>query len=129
MKTERANFVLTLIVFSAFVVGKTYAAQSRNAGGVVADTPPGTQIVRNIVYSHVADRQLLLDLYLPAKRSAQLAVIIWVHGRSWCGGTEGSSGLVRSMLERGYAVVDVGYRFSGEANFPTQIEGCKAGLL
>ena len=32
------------------------------------------------------------------------------------------------MLERGYAVVDVGYRLSGEAIFPAQVEDCKAAV-
>jgi acetyl esterase/lipase len=32
------------------------------------------------------------------------------------------------MLERGYAVVDVGYRLSGEAIFPAQVEDCKAAI-
>ena len=32
------------------------------------------------------------------------------------------------MLDRGYAVVDVGYRLSGEAIFPAQVEDCKAAV-
>jgi len=32
------------------------------------------------------------------------------------------------MLNRGYAVVDVGYRLSGEAIFPAQVEDCKAAV-
>ncbi|MHC4511401.1 MAG: alpha/beta hydrolase fold domain-containing protein, partial [Planctomycetota bacterium] len=34
----------------------------------------------------------------------------------------------RGMLDRGYAVVDVGYRLSGEAIFPAQAEDCKAAV-
>jgi acetyl esterase/lipase len=32
------------------------------------------------------------------------------------------------MLQRGYAVLDVGYRLSGEAIFPAQVEDCKAAV-
>jgi acetyl esterase/lipase len=32
------------------------------------------------------------------------------------------------MLNKGYAVVDVGYRLSGEAIFPAQVEDCKAAV-
>jgi len=32
------------------------------------------------------------------------------------------------MLDRGFAVVDVGYRLSGESIFPAQVEDCKAAV-
>ncbi len=86
------------------------------------------RIERDIVYSQVGDRKLLLDLYLPAKGQSPLPVIVWVHGGGWRAGSKGSGGQARPMLDRGYAVVDVGYRLSGEAIFPSQIEDCKAAV-
>ena len=90
--------------------------------------PAGTNVERDIVYARVGDRKLLLDLYLPPKGSAPLPVILWVHGGGWRGGSKGSGGRALPMLERGFAVVDVGYRLSGEAIFPAQVEDCKAAV-
>jgi acetyl esterase/lipase len=93
-----------------------------------AQLPTGTKVQRDIVYARVGEKKLLLDLYLPPKGSAPLPVIVWVHGGGWLGGSKGSGGRARSMLNRGYAVVDVGYRLSGEAIFPAQVEDCKAAV-
>ena len=90
--------------------------------------PEGTRVERDIVYARVGSRKLLLDLYVPPKRSAPLPVIVWIHGGGWRGGSKGSGGRALPMLQRGYAVVDVGYRLSGEAIFPAQVEDCKAAV-
>ncbi len=90
--------------------------------------PAGAKLEWDIVYSKVGDRELLLDLCLPAKRSAPVPVIVWIHGGGWRGGSKNSGSRARGMLERGYAVVDVGYRLSGEAIFPAQVEDCKAAV-
>jgi len=90
--------------------------------------PAGAKVERDIVYARVGDRKLLLDLYLPAKGSAPLPVIVWIHGGGWRSGSKGSGGRARPMLDRGYAVVDVSYRLSGEAIFPAQVEDCKAAV-
>ena len=90
--------------------------------------PAGAKAERDIVYARIGDRELLLDLYLPPKGPAPLPVIVWVHGGGWRSGSKGSAGQARPMLDRGYAVVDVGYRLSGEAIFPAQVEDCKAAV-
>jgi len=93
-----------------------------------AQVPAATKVERDIVYARVGDRRLLLDLYLPPKGPAPLPVILWVHGGGWRSGSKGSGGRALPMLERGFAVVDAGYRLSGEAIFPAQIEDCKAAV-
>jgi acetyl esterase/lipase len=90
--------------------------------------PADAKVQRDIVYAQVRERKLLLDLYLPSKGSELLPVIVWVHGGGWRGGSKGTGGRARGMLNRGYAVVDVGYRLSGEAIFPAQVEDCKAAV-
>lgn len=104
-------------------------ARQRQSGRVrqaafVADV----KVERDIVYAQVGSRKLLLDLYLPSKRTAPLPVIMWVHGGGWRGGSKGSGGQALPMLKKGYAVVDIGYRLSGEAIFPAQAEDCRAAV-
>ena len=109
--------------------GDDRSPQRQQSGRARQVQPPaGTKVERDIVYARVGDRELLLDLYLPPKRSAPLPVIVWVHGGGWRSGSKGSGGRARPMLDKGYAVVDVGYRLSGEAIFPAQVEDCKAAV-
>ena len=96
-----------------------------------------SRIERDIVYATVNDRDLLLDLYLPNRaemaketnlKEGLLPVIVWIHGGGWKGGGKGSGGRARGAVDRGYALVDVEYRLSGEAIFPAQIQDCKASI-
>lgn len=90
--------------------------------------PEGTKIERDIVYAQVGDTKLLLDLYVPPKSSGPLPVILWIHGGGWRSGSKGSGGPALPMVARGFALVDVGYRLSGEAIFPAQVQDCKAAV-
>ena len=90
--------------------------------------PEGVTVYRDLIYGQVGERKLPLDLYLPPDTSAPVPVVIWVHGGGWRNGAKGNGGRARNMTTRGFAVVDVEYRLSGEALFPAQIEDCKTAV-
>ena len=90
--------------------------------------PEGVTVYRDLIYGQVGDRELPLDLYLPPDTSSPVPVVIWVHGGGWRGGSKGNGGRARNMTTRGFAVVAVEYRLSGEALFPAQIEDCKTAV-
>lgn len=90
-----------------------------------------TRIERDIVYAVVAGSKLPLDLYIPEKAAAKgktLPVVVWLHGGGWKGGSKGSGGIARGLVDHGYALVDVEYRLSDEALFPAQVQDCKAAI-
>jgi acetyl esterase/lipase len=90
--------------------------------------PPGVTIERDLAYVKDGHERQKLDLYLPANKSdAKLPLIIWVHGGGWQGGSKANCPAVRHVRD-GYAVASVGYRLSGDAIFPAQIEDCKAAV-
>jgi len=93
-----------------------------------AELPPGTRVERDIVYARVGQRELLLDLYRPPEASGPLPVVVWIHGGGWRGGSKNSPGRALPIVARGYALVSVGYRLSGEAIFPAAVEDCKAAV-
>ncbi|MDA7915694.1 alpha/beta hydrolase fold domain-containing protein [Verrucomicrobia bacterium] len=97
----------------------------RSGDGVAAG---GTRVLRDLVYARVGERNLPLDLYLPAKSSKPLPVLMWIHGGGWRSGKKGNAGPAKPLVERGFAVVDVEYRLSGEAIFPAQVQDCKAAV-
>ena len=90
--------------------------------------PEGVTVHRDLIYGRVGERELPLDLYLPLDTSSPVPVVIWVHGGGWRGGSKGNGGRALNMTTRGFAVVDVEYRLSGEALFPAQIEDCKTAV-
>lgn len=130
MKAKWALLPFTMVIM-AVAFNNAYAAKSQqqqSGRSRQVQLPPGAKLERDIVYARVGDRKLLLDLCLPAKGTAPLPVIVWVHGGGWRNGSKNAGSRARPMLDRGYAVVDVGYRLSGEAIFPAQVEDCKAAV-
>lgn len=72
-----------------------------------------------------------LDIFLPSTGSAPYPVLVWIHGGGWRGGDKSNfrnSGILSLLKSRGYAVVVINYRLSGEALFPAQITDVKAAI-
>jgi acetyl esterase/lipase len=86
-----------------------------------------TEILHNLAYARVGDKDLLLDLYLPQQAERPRPTIVWVHGGAWRQGSKENPRAAR-MTERGYAVASISYRLSQEATFPAQIHDCKAAV-
>jgi acetyl esterase/lipase len=116
------------ICSQATATGSTETARQQLPRSRQKELPAGTKIERDIVYAQVGERKLLLDLYVPPKGSGPLPVVVWIHGGGWRSGSKGSGGPALPMVARGYALVDVGYRLSGEAIFPAQVQDCKAAV-
>lgn len=87
------------------------------------------QALRDIPYVENGHARQKLDLYLPEKAVGPLPVILWVHGGGWQAGSKEQCLAVRQgFTELGFAVASIGYRLSGDAVFPAQIEDCKAAV-
>jgi len=91
--------------------------------------PDGVKAHRDLAYVPNGHERQKLDLFLPEKADAPLPLIIWVHGGGWQSGSKEQCLPLRSgYTDRGYAVASIGYRLSGDAIFPAQIEDCKAAI-
>ncbi|MCB9276886.1 MAG: alpha/beta hydrolase [Lewinellaceae bacterium] len=83
----------------------------------------------DIPYADVSAAQKL-DIYLPEEGAGPFPVILSIHGGAFKMGDK-RDGQVAPMLEglkRGYAVVSINYRLSGEALWPAQVQDCKAAV-
>ncbi len=90
--------------------------------------PENTLIVhRDLSYTKVVDNTRLLDLYLPKNHQALIPVLLWVHGGGWTVGDKADVRMLH-LIDLGYAVASINYRFSQEAVFPAQIYDCKAAV-
>jgi acetyl esterase/lipase len=81
---------------------------------------------KDIVYDRVADRDLLLDLYLPPGDGPH-PLVVWVHGGGWRRGSKANPQAVW-LTGHGYAVASIAYRLSDVAKFPAQIEDAKSAV-
>jgi acetyl esterase/lipase len=80
-------------------------------------------------YASVAGRHLLADIYLPRGVAGPVPVIVWLHGGGFrIGDRKLAPDLSRFFARRGFAMVSIDYRLSGEAIFPAAIEDVKAAL-
>jgi acetyl esterase/lipase len=87
--------------------------------------PAGARVDRDVVYGpHERNK---LDVYRPAG-DGPWPLVIWVHGGAWQAGSKDGGGPALRLLDRGYAVASVNYRLSQHAQFPAQIEDCKAAV-
>lgn len=114
---------------------KSGKPQRGNGGGLVKEEAVDTSNITNkyidVSYANTSDSQKL-DIYLPENidESEPVPVIVYVHGGGFMMGDK-QSGVLSSVLEgveRGYAVVSVNYRMSGEASFPAAIQDVKAAI-
>jgi len=94
-----------------------------------ADT---THIARKMFDIAYADRSPAqrLDIYWPAAGNGPFPVIVAIHGGAFMGGDKRDAQLEPMLagLERGYAVVSINYRMSGEAIFPALVHDVKAAI-
>ncbi|MGL5978240.1 MAG: alpha/beta hydrolase fold domain-containing protein [Erysipelotrichaceae bacterium] len=98
-------------------------------GGGSVDTSGITTKYLDLTYGDASATQTL-DIYLPNEGEGPFPVIVAVHGGAFKVGSKTGSD-VASMIEgvnRGYAVVSVNYRLSGEAVFPAAVNDVKAAI-
>jgi acetyl esterase/lipase len=87
------------------------------------------KLISNTVYTRPGGSPQRLDLYLPEGVGHPLPVILWLHGGGWrFGDRKMGPNLSRYFAERGFAMVSIDYRLSGEATFPAQIHDVKTAI-
>jgi pectinesterase len=95
-----------------------------------ARVPDGIEVVRDLVYATYGDRELRLDLYLPAEAPPEgRPGVVVIRGGSWrAGDKEGFGPVAAGLAEHGFAAASIEYRTSSEAPFPAAIHDAKAAL-
>ncbi len=89
--------------------------------------PVGAVLYRDLQYSGVNGKPLLLDVYRPKNIAEPVPVVIWVHGGGWKNGSKDRC-QAAWLTQHGYAVVSINYALTDEAQWPTQIENCREAV-
>ena len=123
-KSGMARKLMTLILVSLVFANYVFSQGLRKA-----NTDNLKRKWLDVAYASKSPAQKL-DIYIPDEGEGPFPVIISIHGGAFKSGDKGD-GQVTPMLtglKRGYAVVSINYRLSGEAIFPTQIYDVKAAV-
>ncbi len=120
-----------MIVVSVLGVAVCCTSHAESENEISTSTDIGTAnskgtVLRDIEYAVVGERSLKLDLFLP-DNTRNPPILIWIHGGAWHSGSKDSCPM-KFILDHGYALASIDYRFSQEAVFPAQIHDCKAAL-
>ena len=89
--------------------------------------PEGVEVLRDITFSTVGEQELQLDLYRPKKASGTLPAVVWVHGGGWKNGSKDRCPAAW-LAAHGFAVASINYRLTHEAQWPAQIDDCRAAV-
>lgn len=89
---------------------------------------PGAVCHRGVTYAaRQGYRPLLMDVYVPVRRTPPVPCVLWIHGGAWWEGDRRETPstwppdlFFRLLVDAGLAVATVDYRFSGEARWPAQ---------
>ncbi|GEM_PF-439661 len=84
-------------------------------------------ITKNLEYDRHGTKSLLLDLYRPKNAKGRLPVVVWIHGGGWKNGSKNRCP-AKWLVEHGFAVASIDYRLTQEAQWPAQIDDCRAAV-
>ncbi len=116
---------------TSYTVYQTYVKLKKNNPAIRISEPiknAGIIAAEEVVYRTLANRQLHLDIYRPAKPGKHPALMM-IHGGGW---RSGNKSMEHPMAQRislnGYVTVSVEYRLSLEAKYPAAIHDIKAAI-
>ena len=93
----------------------------------------GTILHGNIPYQNDTLKKHLLDIYLPANAKGKIPLVIFIHGGGWLSNDKYAdmgymNETVSEIIESGYALASIDYRFSTQAVFPAQMLDCNTAI-
>ncbi|MDR2502489.1 MAG: alpha/beta hydrolase, partial [Oscillospiraceae bacterium] len=76
------------------------------------------------------DKRQALDIYLPGDGAGPFPVVIFIHGGAWMSGHRADAQLAPFLpgIERGYAVLSLGYRLIPNIRWPENLFDIKSAL-
>ncbi len=100
---------------------------------VIEFFPKGTVLHGNIPYNNNNLPKHLLDIYLPPNAKGKLPLVIFVHGGGWLVNDKyADMGYMRKtvaeIVNSGFALASIDYRFASDAIFPAQIQDCNRAV-
>ncbi|MFX0557479.1 alpha/beta hydrolase fold domain-containing protein [Maribacter sp. CXY002] len=127
MRAQNKRLSFLMVLFLALFQG--YSQTNR----VLDIFPEGTELHGNINYNNDTLQKHLLDIYLPSKVTGKIPLVIFVHGGGWLVNDKYADigymkKTVAEILDKGFALASIDYRFATQAIFPAQIQDCNRAV-
>jgi acetyl esterase/lipase len=118
---------------TSFTVIGTYIKESKKRPYIkIAELwmPAGVKSKENVVYSKIGDRELLADVFYPAKKSKQgYPGVVMIFGGGWKSGDKSQNvPMAQQLAAKGYVAITIEYRLSLEAQYPAAVQDVKAAI-
>ena len=109
------------------------SAQPPSPNQIQARLPKGTIIHGNIPYNNDTLKKHLLDIYLPANSKGKVPLVVFIHGGGWIGNDKYAdmgymTETINAMLNSGFAIASIDYRFAQNAVFPGILQDCNKAV-
>jgi acetyl esterase/lipase len=131
-KTQKL-FLMKRIIILLFILGSTAGYSFSQTNPVIKIFPEGTVLHGNIPYNNDTIPKHLLDIYLPANAKGKVPLVIFIHGGGWLSNDKYADmgymkKTVYEIVNAGFALASIDYRFSTQAVFPAQIQDCNRAI-
>jgi acetyl esterase/lipase len=123
---------LILVLVLLFIAAFGYS-QPPSPSVIQGRLSKGTIIHGNIPYNNDTLKKHLLDIYLPANAKGKLPLVVFIHGGGWIGNDKYADmgympNTINAMLDNGFAVASIDYRFAQDAVFPAILQDCNKAV-
>ncbi len=93
----------------------------------------GTILKENIPYNNDSHKKHLLDIYLPQHAKGKIPLVVLIHGGAWLSNDKYAdmgymTKTMTTIVDEGYAIASIDYRFSTEAIFPANLQDCNRAI-
>jgi acetyl esterase/lipase len=93
----------------------------------------GTVLKENIPYNNDSHQKHLLDIYLPQHTNGKIPLVVLIHGGGWLSNDKYAdmgymTKTMAAIVDAGYAIASIDYRFSTEAIFPANLQDCNRAI-
>jgi acetyl esterase/lipase len=130
MKMDNMKAYNLLLILTIITIHSCGIAQENP---VIDIFPEGTVLHGNLNYNNDTLPKHMLDIYLPPNAPDKVPLVVFVHGGGWFSNDKYADmgymkKTVSEIVQKGYALASIDYRFSTQAVFPAQIRDCNRAM-
>ncbi|AYQ31815.1 alpha/beta hydrolase [Runella sp. SP2] len=124
---------LSRVIFCFLLLIQTGLAFGQKPNPMIKFFPQGTVLHGNIPYNNDTLSKHLLDIYLPPNPKSKMPLVVWVHGGGWLVNDKYADmgymkATISELLNSGFALASIDYRFASQAVFPALIQDCNRAI-
>ncbi len=117
-----------LLLVLGVLIARAHSQPAPAPAQAVRTLPDNVELLPDVVFGTGGGRPLKMNIVRPKViPEAPMPVVVWIHGGAWLAG-DNNPGRNIPLAQRGYFTASIEYRLSREAQFPAQIEDCKAAI-